>query len=154
MGLNQKDYFAQWYRENKKDLSRKRKQRYARDKNYREKAKAQARRYRREHPRPARPRQVKRFRELNGQDVQVFQIGEAAQKVGCGMSTIRSWEAKGVIPKPVFDDWKRLYTERQIRLMTMVRDYMSWWIGAYHTPKGEAAYERLQETIEKYWDVV
>lgn len=110
--------FNSWYEKNKDDYNAKRRERYQRDKGYRRKALKNSRRYRDE---GAIGRQNERnmVRVFNGEEVEVFTISAVAEQVGRTAQTIRKWEARGMIPKPVFKSRTRLYTQHQINLLIL-----------------------------------
>lgn len=109
----QSEAFARWYAKKKKAFNAERRQRYWNDEEMRQKAIEAARDYRarmaEQRPPPT--------REYNGKEVQVFTISEMADHVGLSAHTLRGWETKGLIPKPIFDEYSRLYTEHQIVLV-------------------------------------
>lgn len=109
-------YYQKWYEANREQLSERRKKRYKQDPTVREKAVKRQRKYRKEHDRPSTKGQAK-FREVNGNKVQVYRIRETASYVGCSIEFIRKYEALGVIPEPVVGSAQRYYTMAQIKLM-------------------------------------
>lgn len=109
----QREAFARWYAKKKKAFNAERRQRYWEDEEHRQKAIEAARDYRERlaenRPPPS--------REYKGQQVQVFTVTELGEHVGRSADTLRAWEAKGLLPKPLFTEHSRLYTEHQLTLV-------------------------------------
>lgn len=111
--------FGDWYGDNKAEYNAKRRARYQKDKQYRNKAVKSSRRYRDAGPRELDDEgRVKQFRVLKGVEMEVFTITTVSDRTGKTAQTIRKWEAKGFIPKPIFRTRVRLYTEAQVKLLT------------------------------------
>lgn len=98
-----------WYRENKEEYNEKRRERYAANKEAREKARQRAQAYR--DANPTIERQL--YREYNGKRVPVFSTGQVAQEMERSPQMLRNWEKEGMIPASVFPDRHRLYTAKQ-----------------------------------------
>lgn len=98
-----------WYHANKDEYNAKRRERYAANKEAREKARERAARYREENP--TIERQL--YREYKGKRVPVFSTGQVAQEMGRTPQMLRNWEKEGMIPDSVFPDRHRLYTAKQ-----------------------------------------
>ena len=86
---------------------------YADDPDLRQKARESAARYRARRAEGQKVEQV-RFRELDGEKVQVFTSGYVADRVGVSSQSIVNWSARGWIPPCLFDERHRLYTKKQI----------------------------------------
>jgi len=54
--------------------------------------------------------------KINGENIELFKIGELASSVGKSVETIRKWELTGLIPKAGFRDKssRRLYLKEEI----------------------------------------
>jgi phosphopentomutase len=114
-------YFQNWYAENKEKLAERRAARYRADPEMRRRAQETSRRSRlRKQGKdldlgPAPP--SRSFRKVGDEIVEVFKIGKVADMIGRSAQTIRMWEAREQIPKPIFDEPQRAYTYPQIELM-------------------------------------
>ncbi len=130
---NRRDYFAAYYEENQGQLSEKRRDKYASDPEYRERAKEAARRYRakrreeRERLRaegklpPARqtgPRKPVKV-EINEVLLDAYTITVAAQKIGRSVDTMNHWSKIGALPVTPIRSKRgdRLYTDGMIRVI-------------------------------------
>lgn len=102
-------YFQQWYQKNKKKLSKRRKQKYQSDPEYRDRQLQASKDWRSRNP-------DYRNRKKDDQPKR-FTIGEAATQIGSCPQTIRALEAKGMIPKANKGIGHRMYSEAQVALM-------------------------------------
>lgn len=109
--------FQKWYGRNSENLSRKRKEQYANDPEFREKALARAKDYRNKKKNGHVAQKTTRYRNYNGTQQQVFTTGGVADSLGCGVTTIINWESKDWIPLPIFDEPHRFYLQHQVTLM-------------------------------------
>lgn len=105
--------FRRYYKQNRDEYNAKRRERYAQDKEMREKAKERAREYRA----ASSPVERKLTRELNGRRVQVFSTGQIAQEMNRTPQMLRNWEKEGMVPESIFPDKHRLYTAKQKRMI-------------------------------------
>jgi len=115
--------FQSWYEKNKEEFNRKRREKYHKDPEAREKALENSRRQRQktqtgESPKPKEPQ----TRTLGDKKVRVYSISEAAKMIGRSIATIRSWERRKLIPKTVFEGTTRYYTKNQINLLKWMVD--------------------------------
>lgn len=103
-----------WYGENREAYNALRRERYAADKETREKARLRASEYRSRGHVP-----VSRIliRRLNGKDINVYSTGQVAELLGRSPQMLRNWEKAGLIPASVFPDKHRLYTKSQVDLL-------------------------------------
>lgn len=139
--------FKKWYDNNKKEFNAKRRARYHKDKEYREKAQENSKR-RREVKATAKPAPGPEVREHNGEEVLVYTVVQASERIGRSTATIRSWERRGLIPKPIFPGHARRYTKNQIDLLaSMVAE------ADKHTSKHEQnrVYVDHVRTLETHW---
>jgi hypothetical protein len=129
------DYQREYYLKRKDTLSQERKDKYRSDPSYREKAIAQARRYRREKREererlraegklppaksggPRKPTEV----DIGGRKVLAYTITIAAQRLGKSKSTLNNWTRQGVLPVTPLrtEGGDRLYTEGMIMVMKL-----------------------------------
>ncbi len=128
----QKTYNQSYYERNKDAILRKRKKRYRKDKDYRERLRESAR------------DGYARRREESGKEVYQFGVpvrgssivqkdgqfyysaAYAAKRAGVSQQTIRRWEKESVIPSPVKEEggrgW-RWFTPYQVVLLKRLKDY-------------------------------
>jgi hypothetical protein len=109
-----KKKFRNWYENNRDDYNAKRRERYAKNKDLREKARANARKQR------AKGGDVEVepvLRKVSGRTIPVWRVGAAAQMIGRSPETIRTWIKNGWVPD-VDDGWThRTFTKGQIKLL-------------------------------------
>ena len=105
--------FRRYYDENRDDYNARRRDKYAQDKETREKARERAREYRAS--KPVVERQLTRV--LNGRNVKVYSTGQIAQEMDRTPQMLRNWDKLGLIPESVFPDKHRLYTAKQKRMI-------------------------------------
>jgi hypothetical protein len=120
-----------WYAENSEDYNALRRQRYAANKEARDKARERARRYRGE------DHTIERHltRDLNGKTVRVYSTGEVAEAMGRTPQMLRNWEAAGLIPESVFPDKHRLYTRKQMSMIVALERIIGMNNGSWSHPK-------------------
>lgn len=128
----QKTYNQSYYERNKADILRKRKLKYRKDKEYRERLRESAR------------DSYARRQEEDGKDVYQFgtpvrgssivqrdgqfyySAAYAAKRAGVSQQTIRRWEKEGVIPEPMKEEggrrW-RWFTPYQVVLLKRLKNY-------------------------------
>lgn len=107
--------YRKWYLAHKTEFNRQRAVKYAEDAAARKKAQDRQKVYRDSKPRNPTPGQ--QFRVIKMKHVEVFRIGPVAEMIGRDEQTIRSWERKGLIPKPIIKSVHRYYTPHQIVLL-------------------------------------
>jgi hypothetical protein len=113
--------FRDWYEKNKEHLNRRRRQRYHKDPNYREKAITRSR----EDYAAKTINQEKVDRRVFSVDaVKLISIGKLADAIGRKVLTVRRYHMMGVIPQPSHLDSRgwRLYTVDQLRLIVATFD--------------------------------
>ena len=105
-----------WYGENREEYNALRRQRYADNKDARDKARQRASIYR--------AVQGVGFsitrnltRKLNGKHVKVLSTGQVAVLAKRSPQMLRNWEKEGLIPASIFPDTHRLYTHAQARMV-------------------------------------
>jgi MerR family regulatory protein len=109
--------YQQWYQANKEEVAKRRKERYHRDKKYREQSLKVSREWRKKNrPWENRPRVERNF----------LLIGEFAQHVGCSPETIRNLERKNLIPRTTDGVQRRRYSPKNVyqvsRLVTLRKE--------------------------------
>jgi DNA-binding transcriptional MerR regulator len=136
-----KSYFQEYYEKNREVLSKKRRDRYRDDPEYRDQVKKRAmERYLKqreerlkdleENPQEPKVRgnNFPRVMEIDGKDVLVHGVSEFASRVGRNVQTITAWEAKGIIPAPTVKDdlGRRWYSvEHMDFIASLAREYRS-----------------------------
>ncbi len=112
--------YADYYREHKKEISQRRKERYRKDAEFRTRVKEQAKvRYRRERFGKA---LVDRCELVDEKGQRYLSIGKLSNLCNRNTQTIRNYHRDGVIPQPTHHDSRgwRLYTPAQARLIRSV----------------------------------
>ena len=134
--------YKQWYKENKAELSKKRKRRYRQDKDYRTDCRAKALKYYKTHKRKTSP--VDRFRIQNVAGDNYVTIGRVAKAIDRSVHTVRLYHAAGLIPMPLFFDRRgwRLYTMSQLGVLRKTFEMLD---------KGKIAREEARETLSENW---
>lgn len=115
--------YRKWYALHKEEFNRKRAEKYASTEALRETAKLKQKIYR-----DTKPREIangQHFRLVKGHHLEVFRIGKVGEMIGRDEQTIRSWERKGFIPKPIIKSTHRFYTLKQVGLMREFGDLSS-----------------------------
>ena len=109
-----KKKFRNWYVNNRDDFNAKRRAKYAKDKNLREKARANAKRQR---EKVSDPDTGPVLRVVHGRTLKVYRAAAAGAMIGRSPETIRTWIRNGWVPD-VDDGWThRTFTKGQIALM-------------------------------------
>ena len=136
-----------WYGENRDDYNAVRRQRYADNKDVRNKARDRAAQ-RREEERDC-PIEIGRVmtREVNGKEVEVFSTGQVAAIVERTSQMIRNWERAGLIPPSIFPDSHRFYTKAQVRKLVGLANIITENGGTWTSPKVKAKVR----SIHKSW---
>lgn len=123
--------FKEWYKSNADDWNAKRRERYARDKKYRDTVLERNRDHRNDKKeelqeqatkeRKARKSVVKdRWKTFEEDGKQYFSIGSVAESLRVSVQAVRLWERQGVIPPPAKrtkegkGEGQRLYTQEDI----------------------------------------
>lgn len=146
------NYFKEWYEGNKEEYNKKRRERYKKDKKFREACIVRSKEYRRKQ----RNQDIGRgymTRMFKKKEVVVVPISEAAQIVGRSVQTIRLWERRRLIPRPLFPDFHRLYTEHQVELLIFVAEELSK-VGELPTEKAKAHIKYIKERVRQGWKQV
>jgi hypothetical protein len=103
--------YKEWYEKNKEDVNAKRRQKYAKNKAYREKLKKASRQYWRDSYTPS------DATVLEADDgVKYYSISHFADHINRSVATVLGYHRRGVLPEPYYNDrgW-RLYTKEQMR---------------------------------------
>lgn len=119
-----------WYGDNKEAYNALRRERYAANKEVRNRARARAAAYRAESP----PIERVLYRDLNGKRVRVFSTGEVAAKMQRTPQMLRNWQKEGLIPVSSFPDNHRLYTKKQVTLLTRLDETIRANAGSWSAP--------------------
>jgi hypothetical protein len=135
----EKQTFSSWYEANRVEFNRKRRSRYRKDEVYRARQLKSTRSWRKE-ARKVAPKATPRT---------YLTIGEVARQVGCDMQTLRSMEAKGLIPDSKVGLAKRKYTVKQVRLIAGVRAAMEKY--HYKNPRYIEAVTRASVKARLSW---
>jgi len=112
----QRHTFQRWYQKNGGQLNAKRRQRYADDPEYRERAKAVSRVARTRRKERGGVSETTVMRIINGVEVELYRVSAAAEMIGKSPDTIRLWCRKGWIPDGETGE-HRLYRLHQIKLL-------------------------------------
>jgi hypothetical protein len=112
---------SNWYDNNREAYNELRRQRYAKNKDVRDKACQRAARYRKESPIIER----KLYRVVKGKKVEVFSTGQVAEMIGRTPQVLRNWERAALIPPSIFPDKHRLYTKPQVAMLVSLAQVTS-----------------------------
>jgi hypothetical protein len=132
--------FREWYAKNKEQLSEKRKQRYAQDPEYRERAMEASRKYRHDQSTPIVP----------PSDAPIS-FAEAADRIGRHVSTLHEWRRKKYFPEPKHYSSRLWFGEGQVLLLTKLKEFLR----ANGRKPRSIKLERLKKVvafIEVNWD--
>jgi hypothetical protein len=132
-----------WYGENRDDYNALRRERYANSPKSQELARGRAARYRAE----KKPIERKLYRDLNGKSVRVYSTGEVAQAMDRTPQMLRNWERADMIPASSFDDKHRLYTLRQLKLVSKLGSVIQENGGGWAGPRVKAKIRH----VHKVW---
>ena len=136
--------YETWYKNNKDERNRRRRERYAKDKKHRDEIKARANKYRQSPAARARAEDRKKVK-VGRLRVMSYSIGETAVQLGRAINTIRRWEASEYIPSAKRNGSAlRRYTDDNIALMTELRD-------AIDSGQRGAELSTLVKSIKKRW---
>lgn len=135
--------YKDWYKENKKKLSKKRKRRYRDDRQYREECKKRARGYYNSNKKMMQPKD--RFRIRSADNKIYFTIGRVASMINRTIGRIREYHKSGMIPQPLYFDRRgwRLYTMKQVTLMQDAFEGVD---------RGGWSWEALKKYLEDNWE--
>lgn len=111
---------ARWYRTHREDFLASLKGRYAADPEFRRFKKRYAEQYERRRAEGYFPDFRPLYRDVGGEQVQVFRLSEVARDIGRSTACVRLWEHTEQIPPPTFE--RRLYTEAQAGLLRLLAD--------------------------------
>jgi hypothetical protein len=103
--------FRHWYAKNKEQLSEKRKQRYAQDPEYRQRALEASRRRRRGE-----------VTLRTSPDDAPISFREAAKRIGVSVSTLSSWRTKQYFPAPMLHGGRLWFAERQVCVLKNLKE--------------------------------
>jgi hypothetical protein len=142
-----------WYANHREEYSKLRRQRYRADPKLRKRAREASAQYRRARQQGGIKVTRSLTRVFNGVPVTVYTSGYVSDRVKYSPQVLRSWEARGWIPQPLFVGEKhRLYTARQVALMKLLADTVRSKPGR-RRPDPVALGEVLK-VIHKTWKVV
>lgn len=105
-----------WYVENSEDSREKLNAQYRNDPKVRELKITRAKQYRDKRKAGAKVVRVY-YREINGQDVEVYSLGYVAGEAGTYSQMLVNFEKRNWIPQPTLQEHHRLYTQRQALLV-------------------------------------
>lgn len=128
--LTNREYNRDYYEKNRDRISRQRSERYRSDPGFREQKRAAERaRYKKnvEVPEPDNRRSLRqRFLLVDGVEIAIHSMGALSGALGVSDESVKFWELRGVIPKPVMVDnaRRRWYTEKFIKGLS--RCWSAW----------------------------
>lgn len=134
----QESPYQKWYQRNKDKLNARRRERYARDKDYRNRHLEMAR------------RRSKRRRDVTSPPPDMFTTEQAAHVINRGPAALREWEKRGLVPPASVYGRKHFYTAGQVQLLNRLRAVMD----SYFTTDREkfrGALEEIVEYIKENW---
>ena len=131
-----------WYGENRESYNELRRQRYATNKETRDKARVRASQRRQDERDGVVVIERKLTREVNGKMVKVYSTGQIAESMDRTPQMLRNWERGGLIPASIFSDTHRLYTKAQASMITNLGRVIKRNGGAWEG-------EKVQEYIKK-----
>lgn len=147
-----------WYHGHSEEYNDLRRQRYAEDKEVREKARQRAREYRNRRRKGASISSDPVWRYVNGSGacdyghgrrIRVWSTGQIAEIIGATPQMLRNWERKGWIPDSIFPDKHRLYTGEQVNLIVEFAGFMKQYRAKPSKYKGQLA--ELIDNIKEQW---
>lgn len=124
---NRPGYYEQWYKENRDEVAKKRKQRYESDPDYREMVLERSAKYRERQrevtqvrvPRHHKPRMFQR--EGDEKKVPLYSIGAFASYINRSVQSINHWESNGLLPRTPYRVGKRGFRYYSAEMMEVVR---------------------------------
>ena len=111
--------YNRWYDRNGATRNERRREAYVRDPAARKANIERARKWRKDRAKGvAISREIYKF--LDGIRVRVYSTGQVADKVGVSPQTLRVWDQKDLLPKPLFPGTHRYYTRAQVKEITTI----------------------------------
>lgn len=143
--------FSRWYSKHSDTLNSSRKERYHNDPEYRQKCidNARAARERRKTKQAALGEQKATTKILNGVEVVVYRITEAAKIAGISPQTLRKLEMDGIIPESSFPGVHRYYTEKQVGMIRVCLDEVKKH--PLHTKERSEALDQMTIKLREGW---
>ncbi len=139
------EQYRKWYATNRDGFNARRRERYAGDKELREKARENARNQREIRRERGGPKETTVVR--NG--VEVYRAAAAGQLIGRSPDTIRQWVMRGLIPDNQGDWTHRTYTMKQVKLMKRLVAVMEKY---RYSGKYQARLNEVIEYIATHWN--
>jgi hypothetical protein len=133
--------FKKWYKKNKADLNKRRREKYRKDPKLRKKILEGSRDWRKRMKKERKP--VVRAPKTH------FTIGEAAKMAGCSIEAIRNYEDRKFIPKTAKGGAHRKYTMVQVALIRNLAVFRSTM--HYRDPKFAAGMKKILSVIKAGW---
>lgn len=122
---NKPGYYDEWYQENRKSLSERRKEKYEQDPEYREKILKRSAEYRerqRDVTQVRIPRHQKpRIFNYDGVDIPLYSIGAFAGYINRSVQSINHWEKGGLLPRTPYRVGERGFRYYSAEMMEVVR---------------------------------
>lgn len=134
--------YKEWYKENKEALSKKRKKKYKKCREYKAECKARSLIYYRTHKRKTVP--VDRFKVQTVAGDNYVTIGRVARTISRSVQTVRLYHTEGLIPLPLYFDKRgwRLYAKSQLGVLKLA--FEAW-------DKKEITKKDVAEILSKNW---
>jgi hypothetical protein len=135
-------------------VNERRRQRYHSDPEYRERVLASVRKSkqrRRAERREQQQGEARIYRMTPKGLVQVWRIGDVAEQIGRGQSTIRGWHRVGWLPPPTLPGKHRVYAAGQIKLMRELAAYVDERGYEERPLEKSKAFRALQKRIQSEW---
>lgn len=132
--------YQKWYRLHKADFAERRKKRYKKDADYRQSQLENARRYRRENPRPPTVEVPSEYE---------YNFGAAALAVGVDQSTLRDWMEKDYYPRPRQYGTAFYLTSDQVAWLIKIREFFDLH-GSRRGARTEE-FEQLKALLRANW---
>jgi MerR HTH family regulatory protein len=132
--------FRRWYAKNRERLSQKRKQRYAEDAEYRQRAVEGSRR-----------RRGGGANSTTPPNDAPISFGQAAERIGRHVSTLHEWRRKKLFPEPKHYGGRLWFSEKQVLLLTKLREV----IRVYGNRRGKVKQHQLKDVVASIgasWD--
>jgi predicted DNA-binding transcriptional regulator AlpA len=126
-----KSTFRNWYAKNKHRLSQERKQRYAQDPEYRQRALEASRRRRRGES------------TLRTRPEGFISFSEAKERIGVSLSALYEWKKREYFPEPKVHSGRFWFSEKQVLLLTKLKEV----IRVYGKRRGKVKQHQLKEMV-------
>ncbi|OHB57801.1 MAG: hypothetical protein A2Y07_10800 [Planctomycetes bacterium GWF2_50_10] len=139
--------FKKWYETNKENLNLQRKYRYMNDEEFRERMIANATKYQNRKTLDSKKRTIQG--EKGTIELKILRLGEVSKITGVSESSIRHYEKKGYIPKPIFDEHQRCYTEYQCKIIKELANIIR--LKGYLIPNKSERLKTQIEYISAHW---